>query len=260
VLAHDLIGEGPDLVLLHQAIGDRHLWDDQWPWLTAEYRVLRPDHRGFGESPLTVEPFTRAGDVAELMEAVGMGPAIVVAGSMSGRVALELTVARPELVRGLVLIGPAVTGWTDRSAAMLAFAEGEEAALERGDLDEAVALNLRTWLDGEGRERAMVSDERRQALDAMVRDSLQQLLDLGADDGEEFLVADAHERLGEIDVPTVVLVGEHDVSDHRAIAAHLAKRIPGAELWVLPGVAHAPNFEDPEGFAPVLREALARIG
>jgi pimeloyl-ACP methyl ester carboxylesterase len=170
-----------------------------------------------------------------------------------------LTVARPDLVTGLVLISPALPGW-DHSLEMEAYGDQEDAALERGDLDEAVALNLRMWLDGAGRERAEVSDERRAALATMLRRSFEHIVELGEDDGEDYLVADLRERLGEIAVPAVVLVGEHDVADFHGIADHLATQLADVEVRELPGVAHAPNYEDPEGFNPVLAEALDRVG
>jgi 3-oxoadipate enol-lactonase len=257
-LAHDLAGDGPDVVLIHEAIGDRHLWDDQWRWLTAEYRVLRPDLRGFGQSPLTAEPFTHAQDVIDLMAEVGMADAVVAAGSMGGRVALELAVARPDLVRALVLVSPAMPG-VEWSTEMEAYGDAEDRALEAGDLDTAVELNLRMWLDGTGRERAEVSDDRRATLAAMQRRAFEVQLALRAEDGEQLQVDDLAERVAEITVPTVVLVGEHDVAEFHAIGLDLMARLERAEYRLLPGVAHAPNFEDPEGFNPHLAEALARF-
>jgi pimeloyl-ACP methyl ester carboxylesterase len=54
------------------------------------------------------------------------------------------------------------------------------------------------------------------------------------------------ERLGEIECPTLVLVGELDVPDMRAVAAHVAESIPGGELVTVPGAAHLPSLEQPE--------------
>ena len=58
VLAHDLDGTGDPVVLLHSGVADRRMWRPQCgPLLDAGYRVLRPDFRGHGESPMPTEPY-----------------------------------------------------------------------------------------------------------------------------------------------------------------------------------------------------------
>jgi 3-oxoadipate enol-lactonase len=54
------------------------------------------------------------------------------------------------------------------------------------------------------------------------------------------------DRLGEIGVPTMLLVGEHDLLEIREGCAHAAREIPGARLVELPGVAHLPHLEKDE--------------
>ena len=65
-------------------------------------------------------------------------------------------------------------------------------------------------------------------------------------------------RLGEIDVPTLVLVGDLDVSDLRAIGRLLADVLPNATFTELPGVAHLPQLEAPEVLARVIGDFLHR--
>lgn len=64
-------------------------------------------------------------------------------------------------------------------------------------------------------------------------------------------------RLGEIQVPTLVVVGEHDLADFLAIADHLEAHIPGARKVILPGVGHMANMEDPKGFNDVVMTFLS---
>ena len=84
MLAHDFAGDGSDVVLLHAAIGDRRLWDYQWPWLTARHRTLRCDLPGFGQSPVPSGPYRSAGDVLELLELLGVERGVFVGGSRVG--------------------------------------------------------------------------------------------------------------------------------------------------------------------------------
>jgi len=67
-------------------------------------------------------------------------------------------------------------------------------------------------------------------------------------------------RLGEVAVPALVVVGEHDRPDLHAMADALAGGIPLAERVVLGGTAHLPNMERPAEFNRVLLEFLAKLG
>ena len=69
-----------------------------------------------------------------------------------------------------------------------------------------------------------------------------------AEDEEELLVEDVAGRLGEIDAPTLVLVGEEDVPDIQAIADKLAREIPGARFEKIANTAHVPSMERPDEF------------
>ena len=89
MLSHDVSGEGPVLVLLHSGVCDRRMWDAQWPVLIdAGYRLVRCDFRGFGATPVADRPYNDAEDVLELLDALGIGRAALVASSYGGTVAL----------------------------------------------------------------------------------------------------------------------------------------------------------------------------
>ena len=257
MLDHDHTGVGTDVVFLHAAIGDRRLSEDQWPWVTARHRALRCDFRGFGHTPLLSGPFSHAQDVVDLLSSAEVERAVLVAGSLGGRVALELAVARPALVSALVLVSPSLPGY-DWSPAIRAFGEAEDEALDRGDIDTAVELNLRMWLDG-GRPSTAVDASRRAAVAAMQRQAFELQLAAGDDAVEELLVGDLRPRLADIVAPTLVVVGEHDTADFHAIAALLAAELSDARYQTLADTAHVPNYERPQAFDALLVGALARF-
>jgi pimeloyl-ACP methyl ester carboxylesterase len=121
------------VLLLHAGIADSRMWRPQVETLeSAGYRVLAPDLRGFGERRLDPVPFLHRRDV----EAVLDGPVAIVGSSLGGRVALELALARPELVERLVLIAPGLPGW--------------EWAEERGAVREMVIRSYALQRDGWG--------------------------------------------------------------------------------------------------------------
>lgn len=149
-LAYDEAGTGEPLLLVHAGIVDRRMWDDALPALAERFRVIRPDLRGYGDTPLPSGEFVYAADLVALLRALGMARASIVGVSLGGHVALDVAIAHPEVVKRLVLVAPGIDGW-EHSAGMRAAWELEEAAWRAGDLDEVAWINVRTWLDGPSR-------------------------------------------------------------------------------------------------------------
>ena len=103
-VAYDDSGQGPPLLLLHAGIADRRMWEDVTPMLAERFRVLAPDLRGFGETPLPDGHFVYAADAAALLEGLGIERAHVVGVSLGGHIALDLALAHPPA--GLILQSP----------------------------------------------------------------------------------------------------------------------------------------------------------
>jgi 3-oxoadipate enol-lactonase len=248
-LYSEVAGEGPEIVLLHEGICDSRMWDSQWETYARSHRVLRFDFRGFGRSPLEPGPFASARDVLELMDRHGFERTALVGVSLGGRVALEVAVAAPDRVAALVLVGSGLPGH-DWSKELRATWEEEEAALREGDLDKAVEVVLQTWVAGPGRRLDDVDPEVRARVAEMQRRAFE--LQSSIEDDEELLVEDLAQRLGEIQAPTLVLVGEEDTPDIQAIAERLAREIPNARYERIANTAHVPSMERPEEFDRVV--------
>ena len=255
-IAHEIAGDGPTVVLVHAGIADSRMWHPQWATYPARFRVVRYDLRGFGSSPLLPEPYSHARDLVALLEEVG--PASVVGVSLGGRVALEAAVARPDLVEALVLVGAGLPDH-DWSEEMLRFDAEEEAIAARGDVAGYAEANIRFWLDA-GRESEAVDREVRTLVHAMIVQSfeLQEPEPEGA--VGELLVPDLAERLGDVRMPVLVVVGVDDVADMHAIAERLERELPNARREVIPGAAHLPSLERPAEFDRVVLPFLERYG
>lgn len=242
------------VLLLHAGIADSRMWQPQVEVLRAAgHRVLAPDLRGFGEQELQPAPFSYVRDVEWLLD----GPAAVVGSSLGGRVALELAVLRPDLVQRLVLIAPGLPGWEWSDDTRAGWAE-EEAAFEQGDFEGAAEASLRLWLDGPRRSPEALDPAMRSAVRGMVLRSYelqQHAWDTGAEE-EKTLDPPVNSRLGEIRCPTLVLVGDEDVADMQAIAAHIADSVSGARLVNLPEAAHLPSLERADETNALLLEFL----
>ncbi len=235
-----------DVLLLHAGIADRRMWAPQLEALSAAgHRVLAPDLPGFGETALEPGTIDYVGYAAALLD----GPGAVVGCSFGGRIALELALARPELVDRLVLVGAGLGGWDWSEAARAGYAE-EEAALERGDLAEAAAAQARMWLAADADPAVRTLTE------TMTVRSYELQIPFEDEVTDVWPDPPAKERLAEVRVPTLVVVGSQDVEDIKAIAAKLAAEIPGARLEPIDGAGHLPSLERPDELNRLLLDFL----
>ena len=166
---------------------------------------------------------------------------MVGAGSWGGPAAIDLTLAHPERVAGLVLIGTAIRGapYPDLTEGPTAELNARiEAAYDAGDVDEVNRLDTWMWLDGPSAPEGRVTGPARELFLDMNGRALR-----AVDRGEEADLPAAWPRLGEIAVPTLVLVGRLDAEEILAIDEPAAGLIPGARLVWLDGVAHVPHLE-----------------
>ena len=247
-LNYELAGSGPAVVLIHSAVADSRMWDEQVELLSPRFTVLRYDLRGFGDSPLGSGEFSFVADLRELLDSLGIGAAAVVGNSVGGRVALEFALEHPDRVTGLVLVGAGLPDH-DWAPEVRRFGEQEDELVERGEIDAAVQLNLDMWA------LPHVHD----LLRPMQRRAFEAQLDTFADGEppvERNLDPPASARLAAVRVPTLVVVGEHDVADIHRVADRLVSEIPDARLALIGNAKHLPSLERPDEFNRLLLEFL----
>jgi 3-oxoadipate enol-lactonase len=254
----DVHGKGPPVVLLHAGVADSRLWEPQLGSFAQSHTVLRVDLPGFGNSPFETNPVSSRGAVRDVMDVEGIDRAAIVGVSLGGNTALELALESPERVSALVLVGAGLPDH-DWSEEVMSFFAAEEEALERGDLDAAVEVNLRMWLAGPRRNLEDIDPAQRELVGEMQKQAFRQ--QNGHEDvGMLRLEPPESERLTEVKVPTLVLTGEEDVTDFHRIADRLAAGIPDAERVTIAGAAHLPNLERPEEFDRIVLGFLAEHG
>lgn len=249
-------GEGSPVVLLHEGIADSRMWEPQWAEYSKRFRMVRYDMRGFGQSPPAVGTFSLSGDLVQLLDGLELGPATLIGVSLGGSVAMETAVARPNLVSRLVLTAPGLRGFEMSSETKAGWDE-EEAALERGDVEAAVEINMRMWVDGPARSPDEVDPELRTKVAEMQRRAIEIYLEAGEEGEHQPLVEDWGSRLDEISVPTLVIVGELDRPEMLEIAERLEAEIPNARRETIAGTAHVPSMERSEEFDRLVLDFLS---
>ncbi len=257
-IAYDRAGPRGDLpvVLLHAGIADRRMWDPLWSALAVERDVVRLDLRGYGES--TTRPrgmLSPVDDVLDTLAEVGIDRNHLVGASFGAAVAVEATLTRPQQVASLLLTPPGGSLLAELTPDLRAFIAAEIAALARGDLDAAVEANLTWWVDGRGRDAGDVAPAVRELVRLMQRRAFEVTANWD-DIKEQELDPAPLDRLTEIRVPTLVLVGSLDLEAIHAAARQVVDGIAGARLVTWPNTAHVPSMERPDDFLALLRNWL----
>lgn len=245
-------GEGATVLFVHDLSLDRRMWEPQSP-LASGRRTVCVDLRGFGRSsPPGDEPYSHADDLAAFLGALGVAQAAVVGSGLGGGVAAQLAVAHPDRVAALALLGAELDGVEFGPELAALFASLGPAARERG-MSEAIDQ----WLESPLFERARRLPAVEVALQRMACDF----------DGSPWLRANplrapsppTLSRLGEIHVPALVLVGEHDHADFQRMARACADGIPGAEFGVVRGAGHLCGMEAPATVNALLERFLGKL-
>jgi pimeloyl-ACP methyl ester carboxylesterase len=231
----------PALVLVHDGVMGAATWDAVWPALCARFRVVRYDRRGKGRSPAPTAPFSQVADLEALMTDRRVARATVVGSSAGAALALDFALAHPERVERLALLGP-VLGGMPYSAHFQARERANVAPLvERRDVEAAAARQAEDrWALASGSAAA------RRTLRAYLRANPQNLRGALTDGRfQERPSVPAAARLGDVRVPTRLLVGEADIPDVHAHAGAIELGVWGARREVVPGAGHLPQLEQP---------------
>jgi pimeloyl-ACP methyl ester carboxylesterase len=247
-------GAGPPLLLIPGFGVDKTSWRPQTQALKAAFTVITFDHRGIGASrPMPDESLTIATMAEDALSALGDRPPAIVGGaSMGAAIAIELALARPKQIAGLVLITPVVEKDARLEAVLRSWTEFEAPQAE------ARIRSMLTWFLSRGSLAAVPKREAAaQALRSMaartpIATLRHQARALGAWLGTRI------EALGDLHVATLVIAGSEDLLSPRERAETVARAIPGARLEVLEAAAHAVTIEMPERVNRLIADLVGR--
>ena len=254
-LHYEVMGRrGGQPVLFVQGLGaSKHGWDLQRFALAPRYRVIAHDNRGAGRSDKPFGTYSleqMAEDAVAVLDHAGIDSAHVVGASMGGAISQLIAVNHPERVRSLTLACTACRHHPWRREVIGSWAD---LAAEQGM--GAMAKVAARWVIGPRSFRRAWPAMGWLGPLATTRPShgfvAQARAILAADDT-------MGERLGEITVPTLVIVGNQDILTPRGDSEEIAERIPTAELVVLSGAAHGLMVEHATTFNSVLGDFLGR--
>jgi pimeloyl-ACP methyl ester carboxylesterase len=234
-------GQGEPLVLLHGFGGNKDNFTRVARFLTPHFRVIIPDHIGFGDSshPETADysPTAQAANLHSLFEALGIREVHLGGNSMGGQIAMTYAAVHPAEVKSLWLLAPAGVWSAPASEVRRIISEtGHNPLIVRTEDEFAALFSLlmseppylpRPVMDVLAKERIQNAELETRIFEHLVADSLE-------------------ERIRGLATPTLMVFGDQDRAIHPGTSDILHELLPGSQVVILKGIGHVPMLERPK--------------
>jgi pimeloyl-ACP methyl ester carboxylesterase len=245
-----IAGDGPAVLLVHGWAIDLDMWTPQFAALAGRYRLIAFDRRGFGYSSGTAGIDHDLADIEQLLETLDIDCIAIVGMSQGARVALRWAVYSPRTTACLVLDAPPPDLLDmNRPQGEIALAAYRE--LVRNEGMEAFRKH---WLE-HPLMRLYTSEPRAHAL---VREMVGRYPGQDLAEGTTFPPSPESRTLPQLDLPILIINGEHDTSARIDAGAELAQALPHAELALIPDAGHLSNLDNPGAYNQALDQFLAK--
>ena len=242
-------GNGPPLVLLHSLLSDRASFDKIVPELSKSFRVIVPELPGFGESQAVSGGLAAVADrMAGAIDDCADGEDVIVLGNgYGGFVTLQMAIRHPNIATKLVL---ADCGAAFSEAGRDAFRNMAAASKAKGLAAITDVAMRRLFAPEFQAENPDLMHDRREAFlrtdPEVFRAACDALSEL-----------DLRPQLGQVKVPALVVVGEHDEATPPPMSHEIAAGLPQARLKIIPGCAHVPQLQAPQAFLAAVGDFLS---
>ncbi len=246
---YEAAGTGPPLVLIHGLAGNHAVWFQQTAALSGRFRVITLSQRGFAPSDANPEGYeveALAGDLATVMDALGVTSAHIAGQSMGGWTALGFALAHPQRTRSLVL-ADTVAGIFDEEISA-AYAATLERARRLASRPPAVSDHPAL---GNGFKRS--HPELSYLYQALSSFGSPRPADIASALGRSAFPLDALARL---EVPVLFIVGSEDSIFPPAVVERAASYLSGARVERIGGAGHSPYFERPRAWNRIVARFL----
>ena len=251
---YEIAGSGRPIVMIHAGVADSRQWNNEFHSFAARYQVIRYDMRGYGKSEPVEGDFSHLQDLTALLDHINVNqPLILIGCSMGGGLALDYALAQPTKVRALIMVDAAPTGLEIDVPIPAKFKLVEE-AYSTGDLDLVAEIETQIWFDGD-RTPDDVDQDMRELAYKMNRIALtHQSKQLGKRLSNT--KTPAVERLNELNVPVLAVLGADDIPYMHAAADYMVREISSVRKETIENAAHLPNMDQPDKFQHIVMDFL----
>lgn len=243
------VGTGPDVALIHGVGGRLEDWDGVVERLSGEFRLIRYDLRGLGQSsklpgPYTVEIF--ADDLAALLSHLDIGACHVAGFSLGGLVAQSFAVRHPAKLNRLALLSTVAGRTEDERKRVIDRLKVVQGGVSGAHFENSVERWFTPEFQRDNPDIMAYCAERNQSNDPVGYAAAYGVL----------ATTDLQDDLHRIMAPALVATGEGDQGSSPRMARLMSERIPNATLKILPNLRHSILIETPDVVAGLLREAF----
>jgi pimeloyl-ACP methyl ester carboxylesterase len=255
---YETAGKGIPFAMIHAGVADCRQWNNEFAFFAQEYQVVRYDMRGYGKSEPVDGEFSHMSDLVSVLNALELQEPLVMMGcSMGGGLAMDFALTHPSRVKALIMVGSGPSGLQLDVPTPAKFAEAEK-AYEAGDLDLVAEIETQIWFDGMDRTPDQVNQAMRKLAYEMNRKALaHEARQLGKRlPNTETL---AFDRLTNLNIPVLVIVGTHDTPYILAAADYMVEKIPSARKVRIEDAAHLLNMDQPHQFQTIVKAFLGGL-
>lgn len=240
-LYFEVTGEGEPIVFVHGFTLDYRMWKPQVDEFSKKFKVITYDLRGFGKSSIPEDKYSHHEDLKALLDHLGISKTHVVGLSLGGEIALDFAVSYPSMVKILTLADSSLGGYKSTVDWNVHPELGLDKAKEN-------------WLNHQ------VFDKTRENENALTL--LKQIVsDYSGwhwfnNDPREKVSPPAIDQIQNIKVPTLIMIGEYDLSYFKDIAVILNNKIPNSKKIIIKNSGHMSNLENIEQFNKTIEQQL----
>lgn len=251
-------GSGTPLIMIHAGVADSRQWNNEFLKFSENFQTIRYDMRGYGKSEPVDSAFSYLGDLAALIDALPIDPPFILMGcSMGGGISMDYALAYPEKVMALIMVGSGPS-WLELDVKDPDKISEAVKAYEDGNLDLVAELETQIWFDGMDRTPDQVNMKMRQLVYEMNRTAIgHEVKQLGQRQPDTD--KPAFNRLDEINIPLLIIVGSQDLPYFLAAADYMTERIDTAQIQIINDAAHLSNMDQPDQFQGIVSEFLDEI-
>lgn len=250
---YEITGEGEAIVFIHADGLDCSMWDAQYEYFKNKYTIIRYDIRGFGKSDVPSEqPYSFAEDLNILLQHLSIEKAHLVGLSLGGAIAIDFALLCPDKTLSLIVADSGIAG-SGFSEKFLREVDTIIALAKENKLAEAKAK----WLNLDFFEYSRKLPKVWSRIETMVADTSgyrwfgnNQPIDLQPL---------ASERLQDVHVPTLIVIGEYDIADFQKKVPFMHEKIKNSRVIQIPNAGHLSNMDNPDRFNKELEVFLERL-
>jgi pimeloyl-ACP methyl ester carboxylesterase len=240
----EVSGSGDPIVFIHGFSLDHRMWQLQVEHLSKTHRVVTYDMRGFGQSSLPTSTYSHHNDLKALLDHLTIEQAYIVGLSLGGEVAIDFALTQPAMVESLALLETSLGGF---ASTVDWDVHADKVGIEQAKIN---------WLNHRVFSQSIANPIARRALEDAMKDYSG--WHWQHNDLRQKLQSPAKDQLNEIVAPTLIAVGEKDLSYYHDIAAILHERIEGSKLTTIAGAGHMVNIEKPDEINSLLSDFITQ--